>query len=263
MLKRADLAVLPAEAMEMTADAYVVVDVLRATTTVAMLFHHGLADLVVMDDIDRARERAFAEARLLVGEVGGLRPKGFDYGNSPLAFEGSDVQGRGAVLFTTNGTPAMCSLGSRGSVYSGAPANAAALARRLRGHDHVVLVCAGTAAGMRFSLEDLAAPGMLIRELQRHPAPLDLGDAAATAARMAGTPTQTLDLGFGAQPSPGKRRTMPSFGQMLVTTSEHARLLKGIGMEADVRFCARLDTSRAVPMVVECGDGWARLENCP
>src|SRR5688572_26821218 len=122
MLKRIDVAVLPAEALSITADAYVVVDVLRASTTIAALFGRGLSDLVVVDDIEAARQLAARESRLLFGEVGGLRPDGFDYGNSPVEAQAAAVADRGAVLFTTNGTPALCSLGDRAAVYAGAPA---------------------------------------------------------------------------------------------------------------------------------------------
>lgn len=262
MLKHVEVALLPAEALAIEADAWVVIDVLRATTTIAVLFQAGLEDIVVLDDIDRTRERAFEEARLLFGEVGGLRPDGFDYGNSPVEAATAAVAGRGAALFTTNGTPALCALGRRGAVYAGALANAGALARRLRRHERVVFVCAGTAGGRRFGMEDFAAAGLMIRELQRNGEPFGTGDAASMAARLAGAPTETLEMSFGVEPGRGGRpRVMPSFGQIVVTTSEHARRLKELGLEQDVRFCARLNTSRAVPMVVECGDGWARLED--
>lgn len=262
MLKRVDVALLPGEAVEMHADAYVVVDVLRATTTIAVLFERGLADLVVAMDIDFARERAFAEARLLFGEVQGLKPEGFDYGNSPVEAIEADLSGRGAVLYTTNGTLALCSLAGRGTVYSGAPANASSLSRRLRRHDSVVIVCAGTERGQRFALEDFAAAGLLVRELQRlQPEGLSLGDAAMLAGRLAGKPFQTVALSYGSGEMTDKPLTMPSTGQMMVSASTHALRLKEIGLEADVRFCARLNTSRATPIIVESGDGWARLAN--
>ncbi len=263
MLKQVDVAVLPSEAMEMNADAYVVVDVLRATTTIAALFERGLADLVVMDNIARTRERAFAEARLLFGEVGGLRPQGFDYGNSPVEAMVADVAGRGAVLFTTNGTRALCSLGTRGMVYAGALANARALVKRLREHERLAFVCAGTEGGKRFALEDFAVAGLLIRELQQHGAPFAMGDAATVAVRLAGAPTPTVEVGIGGRGVAGKPKKMPSLGHMLLKTSDHARRLKELGLEGDVRFCARFDTSSSTPMVVECGKGWARLENRP
>src|SRR5688572_25698928 len=101
MLKRVDVAVLPAEALTMTAEAFVVVDVLRATTTIATLFGRGLSDLVVVDDIEAAQEFAVRENRLLFGEVGGLRPDGFDYGNSPVEAQSAEVFDGSAVLFTT------------------------------------------------------------------------------------------------------------------------------------------------------------------
>ncbi|MXW26458.1 MAG: 2-phosphosulfolactate phosphatase, partial [Dehalococcoidia bacterium] len=55
-----DVALLPSEAEALEADAFLVIDVLRATTTIATLFEGGLADLLVVDDIEAARERARA-----------------------------------------------------------------------------------------------------------------------------------------------------------------------------------------------------------
>src|SRR5688572_14582039 len=103
-----DVAVLPSEASAIEADCYVVVDLLRATTTIAALFDARLRDLVVTGDIETAREVARRDGRLLFGEVGGLPPEGFDFGNSPLEVMAADLAGKDGVLFTTNGTLALC-----------------------------------------------------------------------------------------------------------------------------------------------------------
>ena len=100
----------------MEADAFLVIDVLRATTTIATLFARGLADLLVFDSIEAARKRARAEGRILLGEVGGLPPKDFDYGNSPAEAATLELKGQGAALFTTNGTRALCASAGRGEV---------------------------------------------------------------------------------------------------------------------------------------------------
>ncbi len=82
-MERLDVALLPSEALAIAADCYVVVDVLRATTTIATLFAHGLERLTCADDIERARGIARDRGALLFGEVQGLPPEGFDHGNSP------------------------------------------------------------------------------------------------------------------------------------------------------------------------------------
>ena len=72
-----DVARLPINTLEAAADCYIVVDVLRATTTIATLFAAGMESLLVAGEIDFARERAAAEGRLLFGEVHGLRRRSF------------------------------------------------------------------------------------------------------------------------------------------------------------------------------------------
>ncbi|HMS59653.1 MAG TPA: 2-phosphosulfolactate phosphatase [Tepidiformaceae bacterium] len=231
MLERIDLAMLPAEAEAMPSEAYIVVDVLRATTTIATLFAGGMTSLIAAGRLELARDLAAAEGRLLMGEVGGLPPAGFDFGNSPVEAAAAPVAGRGGVLFTTNGTAALCLLAGRGAVFAGAAANATALAAYVAGHFRsATIVCAGNAAGARFSLEDFAAGAL------SEAAPgAALGDAAALA-------RHTPDLAD------------------LIGLSDHAAIVRGLGLAHDIDFASRLDTSAVVPMVVACGDGWARIE---
>ncbi len=246
-----DVALLPSEAEALEADAFLVIDVLRATTTIATLFEGGLADLVVVDDIDAARERAGAEGRILFGEVGGLPPEGFDYGNSPAEAATLDVSGKGAVLFTTNGTRAICGVAGRGEAAAASFANAGAAARWAAGYERVALVCAGNSGGKRFALEDFAAAARLVQLIARESPGLELGDAAGVAAEA---------TGYEDWIAPGlPQRTDRS--ARLVAGGSHARGLKALGLEADIAFAAREDTSAAVPVVVEHGDGWALLRN--
>jgi 2-phosphosulfolactate phosphatase len=230
-----DLALLPAEALAIDADCYIVVDVLRATTTIATLFARGMLDLVVCNDIQAARDRARDEVRILFGEVGGLPPEGFDYGNSPVEAERLLVAGKRGVLFTTNGTAALYALGARSDmVVTGALSNAAAVVRFAAGYSRVVLVCAGNGGGTRFSQEDFVAAGAIIDRLVGADTQASLGDAALLA-RVA-----SRDAG-------------------LIATSKHAHLLTSLGLAEDVRFALKADTSQAVPQVAETGTGWALL----
>lgn len=231
-----DIAATAVEALAMEADAYAVIDCLRATTTIATLFEAGLRRLWVAASLDEARTRARTEDALLFGEVGGLPPIGFDYGNSPVEAASAPVRGRDAVLFTTNGTTALTSLASKGEVFAAAPANASALLNALCPFERVVFVCAGTAGGTRFALEDFAAACYLIqRGLELWPG-AQLGDMAILAAE-----------------SPDPLRLVPR--------SHHAGVLRSLGLGADVDFAALRDTSRSAPRVVVHGPGWACMES--
>ncbi len=251
MTKWLDVALLPSEAEAMEANAFLVIDVLRATTTIATLFEGGLADLLVVDTIEAARERAGAEGRILFGEVGGLPPEGFDHGNSPAEAATLAVAGKGAALFTTNGTRSVCGVAGRGEVATAAFANASAAARWAAGYERVALVCAGNSGGKRFALEDFAAAARLVQLISRESPGLELGDAAGVAA---------VATGYEDWIAPGlPQRTDRS--ARLVAGAHHARGLKALGLDADIAFAAREDSAGAVPVVVEHGQGWALLRD--
>ena len=239
MIRRLDVALLPSEALAIDADCFVVVDLLRATTTIATLFAAGLDNLLVVDDVVRAREAARKSGELLFGEVGGLPPEGFDHGNSPIEAIAAPVAGEGAVLFTTNGTLALCALAPRGAVLAGALVNAGAVALVAGGYEHAAVVCAGEDRGLRFAGEDFLASGVIARRLTALVPEIELGDAAALAIRAA---------------------SVPDF-EHLVRSSHHARILAALNLAPDIAFALREDTSLAAPFVVASGDGWALLQD--
>jgi 2-phosphosulfolactate phosphatase len=236
MVARIEVAAIPAEALLIPADCYVVIDCLRATTTIATLFAAGLEDLVVTDDLEQARIRGAAEGRVLFGEVGGLPPDDFDHGNSPVEAAGLRLAGAQGLLYTTNGTTALCALAGRGVVMAGALANATAVIRACERYATVALVCAGEARGTRFGLDDFAAAAELVHGLKVMAPAAALGDLALLASR-----TASLDA--------------------LVTESKHAGVVRELGLEADLAFALRRDTSAAVPTVTAHGQGWALLED--
>lgn len=239
MVQRIDVAVVPSEALAIPADVYVVVDQLRATTTIATLFERGLRRLTAVDDIETGRTRAAEDRALLFGEVGGLTPEGFDYGNSPVEALEAPVDGREAVLFTSNGTRALCAVGSKGTVTAGALANVSAVCDAIADRERVVVVCAGTELGTRFTLEDFAAAGVFVEELLRRSASASLGDAAGLALEA----VQRGEV------------------ERLVRQAEHTGNLEKLGLGEDVTFALRRDTSASVPLVTACGPGWAVLED--
>lgn len=239
MLHRIDVALLPAEAASMACDAFIVVDVLRATTTIAALFDAGVRRLYVAGAIGTARDLG-SGGRLLFGEVGGLAPEGFDFGNSPVQAAGAHVAGREAVLFTTNGTLAICAVAGRAAVYTGAITNAAAVAAHVAARqESVVVVCAGTDAGTRFTLEDVSGAGELVAALASAAPGVQIGDAARL----------VLEAW----------RTWPGGSGAMVRAATHARTLESLGLGADIDFALRSGVSQAVPLLAAHGAGWAAL----
>jgi 2-phosphosulfolactate phosphatase len=153
----------------------IVIDVLRASTTIATALANGAARIQPVPAVDAARALAAAlgPGTLLGGERGGLRIDGFDIGNSPLEYSRARVAGRRIVITTTNGTAALDACRAASEVLIGAIVNrtaVAACARSLaeqRAGCDVHLVCAGTEGAV--TEEDLLAAGAILDAASRLP----------------------------------------------------------------------------------------------
>lgn len=159
----------PAESVGVPDKTVVVIDVLRATTSIASALHQGIKEIRVFSSLAAARKAAaaFPGRRLLCGERRCLKPRGFDLGNSPGDFR-PDHAGATAFMSTTNGTRAIRAASGAGAamVLTGALVNAASVAGVLhrRGGD-VVLLCAGTDG--QIAAEDMLGAGAILHELDR------------------------------------------------------------------------------------------------
>ncbi len=221
-----------------TADCLVVVDLLRATTTIATLFERGLRTLTVAQDIDYARRLRAETGAILFGEVGGLPPADFDHGNSPVEASELDLQGQSGVMFTTNGTSALCMAARHGRTMAGSLANVSAVAAAAGASDSVLIVCAGNAGGTTFSLEDAYGAAEIAQHIAGVTPGLVIGDAGRLL--LASDPVKLRSSARGGT---------------------HARLLEELDLSRDVVFAFRPNSSRAIPTVTSHGDGWAVLED--
>ncbi len=235
MVSEIRLALVPPGRTWPRAGAVAVVDTLRATTTIAMLLAAGARAVIAADAERRARQLAAARRALLAGEVGGLPPPGFDLGNSPAAINPQALYGREVVLFTTNGTKALCAAAAVGPTIAAAAVNAAAAAAWLARAERVLIVCSGEAGGTAFALEDFATAAHLVQLLASANPGVRLDDAARLG----------LEL-----PSPLR----------LVREAAHAADLTLLGLAADIETASRPDLTDVVPQVTAAGAGWARLE---
>ena len=95
---------------EISPDVAVVIDVLRATTTISWALKNGADSIQVFADLVLLKETAIqwkADERLLLGERGGKKIEGFDLGNSPLSVSKKVVNGKRLFMSTTNGTKSL------------------------------------------------------------------------------------------------------------------------------------------------------------
>lgn len=228
---RLDVALLP-ELLDRGAVAgstVLVVDVLRASTTMIAALGNGCAGIVPVADPAEARLRgdAMAGAALVAGERKGRMIEGFDLGNSPLDVTAERVGGKTLIFTTSNGTRAL--LAARGAAAVGVAGLVnlnAAVAWAYAGGRDVIVLCSGD--GGRVSLEDQVCAGLLIDGLWRtEPGAVLTGPArdAHDVARGYGTAVARL-----AEDSPW------------------ARHLAQAGGGADVAACLVLDASTVVPV---------------
>ena len=207
----------------------VVIDVLRASTSMVTALVNGCAGIVPVADADEARRRAaaFPAATVIIaGERRGEPLAGFDLGNSPLEFTAERVAGKTIVLTTSNGTRALLAARAAAAVAVAGFVNlGAAVAWALAGRRDITLVCAGERGAV--SLEDHACAGLLVERLHREEPGARLTPAARDATLV------------------GRR-----YGKdvaRLVEDSSWARHLTSRGRGADVAACLMLDTTTVVP----------------
>ena len=99
----------------------IIIDVFRAFTTAAIAFDRGAEQIVLVAEVEEALElhnRGVGD--LLMGEVDGERPDGFDYGNSPYEMSRADVAGKTIVQSTRAGTVGVAAASKAGAIYLGA-----------------------------------------------------------------------------------------------------------------------------------------------
>jgi 2-phosphosulfolactate phosphatase len=228
---------------------YIVVDVIRATTTLAVMFERGVRRVYVARDVSEARAmRATLPGALVAGEVAATPPPDFDHGNSPEEWGHLEVTGREVLYSTTNGARALHASRGGGPIFAGSLRNATAVshaalaaARRLGAEGagaEVLVVCSGL--GGQPAEDDSLCAAWLIATLRavaaREETPAALDDAASAA--------------LGLLDSPERRRMGDArwlYEQLLATAA--ARAVQDVGLGADIAWCAGLDASQAVPTV--------------
>jgi 2-phosphosulfolactate phosphatase len=221
---RVHVAFTPAE--EVSAPVGIVIDVLRATSTICQALAGGYERVLCAGEVDDARQLSAAEGgAALAGERLCVRIDGFDFGNSPREFADGAPRGKTLVLTTTNGTRLLLAASSRcDTVLVGSLLNLGAVVAEARasGVDDVAVLCAGVKGEL--ALDDAYCAGRIAEALGGEPA-----DSASAAIRLA--------------------HTFSSHEEGLAA-SKSAANLRGAGLDEDIVWCARESVLDVVPRVV-------------
>lgn len=151
---------------ELAGGTSVVIDVLRATTTIVHALAAGATAVVPCATIEEARRRAAAfpaGTATLGGERGGMPIEGFDLGNSPAEYTRAAVGGKTVILTTTNGTQALLHCRQAAEIVVGAFVNLSAVCGVLSLRPRVDLACAGTDG--QTTDEDVLLAGAIVERL--------------------------------------------------------------------------------------------------
>ena len=212
-----------------TGKTTIVIDILRASSTIVEALSNGAKEIVPVGTIEFAVKVSggmFGGQTLLGGERNTKKVEGFALGNSPSEYTTEVVTGKTIVFYSTNGSRAIVKAKYSSNLFICSFNNIKALAKHLKKlNEDVIILCSGN--NNFFSLEDSVCAGMLINELTTGKKKNDLTDASTSAL--------TLFDSFGKD-----------IHKMLCET-EHGQLLIKNGYEEDLKACAELNKKDVIP----------------
>ncbi len=209
----------------------VVVDVLRAGSITARLLERGADAVMLTSSVRAARQRAAAHGALLVGDVGGVPPEGFNHAATTASVRSIECADRSVVLLADDAPHALA--GARSPCVLAGLVNAVAVVERVMALDPstVVVVCAGERGEP--DLADTIAAGLLVSLFERASrARGDVGPAVSGATRFCLSVLRTTK-----DPLDG------------IWASSAGSDLRAVGLEEEVAAASEIATSDVVPLV--------------
>lgn len=231
-------------AEELAGGSAVVIDVLRATTTIAYALDAGAKEvlpcLAISDALALAKQFPTDQV-VLGGERDGATIDGFDLGNSPDEYTPDRVENKSIVFTTTNGTRAINHARAADEVLLAAFVNADAIVRHLYDRERVHIICAGTDG--RISDEDVLLAGMLVERLQREGGMVYQQNGQAMTAREMWLNTFSLPQSLGAEVLDPDRLAAQ------LRKSLGAKNLLVLGLDEDILAASWVSRFDIVPML--------------
>lgn len=210
----------------------VVIDVLRATSTIATALHNGARSVIPVDSVAECIRLGKQIEGIMAGERDGKIAEGLEYGNSPFEYPVEFIKNKTLVLTTTNGTRLLHMALDRGAqtVITGSFPNLSAVCEfLLKSGQNVVLGCA--AWKNRVNLEDSLFAGAVIDRIgHAFNINCDSSHMATSLYR------QSRD---------------DMFDFMRQNEASHYHRLMGFGLEKDIRYCLQPDGAPVLPIYSE------------
>jgi 2-phosphosulfolactate phosphatase len=228
------------EAQKLERSTVVVIDVLRATSTICQALASGAREVVPFVEVDAALAAASKVWRknvMLGGERKGLLITGFDSGNSPSEYTPAAIQGRPVFITTTNGTRALQHARLAKQVIVASFLNLSAVVASLKDESKVDIVCAGT-DGSETS-EDILLAGAIVHKLLSDDSSRWVTNEMAEVARR-----EWKELLLSADKSGESLRQLVSTN---LSDSLGGQNCIEVGNGADIPFCAHVDLLQIVP----------------
>lgn len=207
----------------------VIIDVLRATSTIATALYNGAKHIVPVDSVAKCIELGRQINCITAGERDGKIAEGLSYGNSPFEYSRDFIGGKILVLTTTNGTRLLHMALDKGAkeIVTGSFANLNAVTDYLiQQKNNVILACA--AWKDRINIEDTLFAGAVIDKVQQHfRIECDASHIANNLYRKA-----SGDL----------------FTFMKENNASHYNRLMNYGLEKDIRYCLEPNLANVLPI---------------
>lgn len=212
-----------------TGKTTVVIDVLRATSTIITAINNGAKEIVPVASIEFAVKVSggmFGGQTLLGGERNTKKIEGFALGNSPFEYSKDIVEGKTIVFYTTNGTKAIAKAKYSENLFACSFLNIQALSKHLvsLGTD-IEVICSGR--NNYFSLEDSVCAGMLVSKLSQNCGDIELNDSARAGLILYEKYKNDI--------------------YHLLKQSDHGKLLLDNGFDADLEYCSTVDMFDTIP----------------
>jgi len=210
----------------------VVIDVLRASTTIAAALSNGAREIIPVATVESAVKisgNLLGDVILLGGERNGKMIDGFNLGNSPAEYTEERVKGKAVIFSTTNGSQALVKARYARELFVCGFVNVGTVAEAIwRTPRDFTIVCAGNDGVL--SMEDSVCAGMLI-------------------ARVAAEGQVDAELSDGALVARTLYRTFGRGILKMIRSTDHGRHLLEIGFGEDLKFCAGVDTLPVLPLL--------------
>lgn len=207
----------------------VVIDVLRACSSMVTAFTNGAKGIIPVEDMSAASKIAAnldTKSVLLCGEKDGRKIDGYQLGNSPMEYSRGVVDGKTLIMNTTNGTKAVARAALAKRILIGCFLNASAVVKQLHDSDgEIIIVCAGWKS--RLSLEDMLCAGLIIDRLSDG----KLQPGASDGAKLAHVLFKEYENNI----------------EGAVSQSNHAQRLQDIAHPNDISYCSQIDQLTVVP----------------